>query len=198
MSLSGKTGKNVRIIACGVFKPALEYLRLRSRYPEIRLTYLPPVLHLRPLDLRKYLRKELAAAKRNDERIICLYGDCFPGIDDYCRRHAAGRVPGSHCWEMFLGSERFQGLLEEHPGTYFLEKELVLNFKDYCIDPLELYDKEMRELCFQHYNRLLYIRQPLDPDLIPQVTELAKFLNLAPEVEDADYSHLEKELIKLL
>jgi hypothetical protein len=195
---ANNTGRIIRIIACRVFKPALEYLRLESRYPNIRLTYLPPVLHLRPHELGKYLRKEITAAERSNERIICLYGDCFPGISEYCRRHEAKRVPGSYCWEMFLGSERFQGLLEENAGTYFLEKELILNFKDYCIEPLELYDKEMRELCFQHYHRLLYVRQPSDPDLVPEATELARFLGLALEVEDADYSHLEKELIKLL
>ena len=198
MTQSNKVEKVIRIIACRVFKPALEYLRLESRYPGIRLTYLPPVLHLKPQELGKYLRKEITAAEKNNERIICLYGDCFPGIGDYCRRHEAGRVPGSYCWEMFLGSQRFHDLLEENAGTYFLEKELLLNFEEYCIGPLELYDEEIRELFFQHYHRLLYVRQPSDPDLLPEATELARFLDLALEVADADYSHLEKELIKLL
>jgi hypothetical protein len=198
MTRASEKEKIIRIIACRVFKPALEYLELESRYPGIRLTYLPPVLHLKPQELGKYLRREIIAAERNNERIICLYGDCFPGISDYCRRHEAIRVPGSYCWEMFLGSARFQGLLEENAGTYFIEKELLLNFKDYCIEPLELYDKEIRDMFFQHYHRLLYVRQPTDPDLVPEATELAHFLDLALEVEDADYTHLEKELIKLL
>jgi len=198
MQQANELKKIIRIIACRVFKPALENLEMECRYPDIRLTYLPPILHLRPYELGKYLRKEISTAKRNNERIICLYGDCFPGIGDYCQRHEAGRIAGSFCWEMFLGSKRFHDLLEENAGTYFLEKELILNFKEYCIEPLELHDQEMRELCFQHYHRLLYVRQPSDPDLIPQATELARFLSLDLEVEDADYSHLEKELIKLL
>jgi len=120
----------VRILACWVFKPALEHLRLEGEYPDIRLTYLPPNLHLRPQELGKYLRREIAAAERRNERTICLIGDCFPGISDYCRQHGASRVPGPYCWEMFLGSERFNRLLEEYAGTYFLEKELILNFKE--------------------------------------------------------------------
>jgi hypothetical protein len=188
----------IRIIACRVFKPAIEHLRLEGRYPNIRMTYLPPNLHLWPKELSKYMRKEINAAKRRNERIICLYGDCFPGIGDYCQRHGAIRVPGSNCWEMFLGSERFNRLLEESAGTYFLEKELILNFKEYCIEPLELYDKEMREECFKHYRRLLYVRQPSDPDLENKTSELSQFLGLSLKIEDADYSHLEKELIKLL
>ena len=187
-----------RIIACRVFKPALEHLRLEGEYPDIGLTYLPPNLHLRPQELGKYLRREIVAAERRNERIICLYGDCFPGISDYCRRHGASIVPGPYCWEMLLGSERFNRLLEEDSGTYFLEKELIFNFKEYCIEPLELYDEEMREQCFKHYHRLLYVRQPSDPDLLAEANEIAKLLRLSLEIQDADYSHLEKRLSELL
>jgi hypothetical protein len=99
---------------------------------------------------------------------------------------------------MFLGSERFNKLLDENAGTYFLEKELLMNFKDCCMEPLELYDDELREMYFKHYQRLLYVRQPSDPDLLPEATELARFLGLVLEVEDADYSQLERELVKLI
>jgi hypothetical protein len=193
------TGRDiVRIIACQVFKPALEHLGLEDKCPYIRPTYLPPNLHLRPQELGKYLRREVIAAKRRNEQIICLCGDCFPGISEYCRRHGASRVPGPYCWEMFLGSERFNRLLEEDAGTYFLEKELICNFTEYCIEPLELYDEEMREQCFKHYHRLLYVRQPSDPDLTAKANEIAEFLGLSLEIQDADYSHLEKRLTKLL
>jgi hypothetical protein len=188
----------VRIIACQVFKPALEYLRLENKCPYIRPTYLPPNLHLRPQDLGKYLRGEVMAAERKNERIICLYGECFPGISEYCQRHGACRVQGPYCWEIFLGSERFNRLLEEDAGTYFLEKELICNFAEYCIEPLELYDEEMREQCFKHYHRLLYVRQPSDPDLTAKANEIAEFLGLSLEIQDADYSHLEKRLTKIL
>jgi hypothetical protein len=188
----------VRIIACQVFKPALEHLRLEEECPYTRLTYLPPNLHLKPQELGKYLRREVIAAERRNERIICLYGDCFPGISEYCHRHGAGRIPGPYCWEMFLGSERFNRLLEEDAGTYFLEKELICNFTEYCIEPLDLYDEEMREQCFKHYHRLLYVRQPSDPDLMAKANEIAEFLGLSLEIQDADYSHLKKRLNRLL
>jgi len=196
--LNGTKRTTVRILACRVFKPALEHLELENEYSDIRLTYLPPNLHLRPQELGIYLRREIAAAKRRNERIICLYGDCFPGINDYCQRYGASRVPGPYCWEIFLGSERFNSLLEENAGTYFLEKELICNFKEYCIEPLELYDEEMREQCFKHYHRLLYVRQPSDPDLMDKANEIAAFLGLSLEIQDVDYSHLEKRLGELL
>jgi hypothetical protein len=186
--------KTTRIIACGVFKPALEYLRIVRRYPNLRVTYLPPVLHTRPDKLKKQLNSRATSAKRRDERIICLYGDCFPDIHDYCEHQGIIKVPGCHCYEMLLGTERFNKIIDETTGTYFLEKELIVNFKDYCMEPLELFDEEMRKFCFDHYRKLLYVRQPGDPDLVFEVSELANFLDLSLAVSDADYSHLERML----
>lgn len=193
-----KTLPPTRIIACGVFKPALEHLHPENRYPDLRLTYLPSKLHLRPQELENRLLKEIASAQERDERVICLYGSCFPDIEDFCKQHRAIKVPGDYCYEMLLGSERFKQLLDEMAGTYFLEKDLILNFEEYCMVPLELHDEEMRRYCFQRYRRLLYVRQPADPDLVPQAGELAKSLGLSLEIRDVDYSHLERKLIELI
>ena len=50
-----KTENITRIVACAVFKPAIEYLQLERRYPNLRLTYLPSKLHLRPQELKNRL-----------------------------------------------------------------------------------------------------------------------------------------------
>jgi hypothetical protein len=128
------------------------------RYADLRLTYLPSNLHLRPQELKDCLLKEIAAAKKRNERIICLYGHCFPDIDDFCQRYRVIKVPGHYCYEMLLGSERFRRHIDEMAGTYFLEKDPILNFGEYCMRPLELYDDEMRKYCFGQYQRLLYMR----------------------------------------
>ncbi|MDY7019519.1 MAG: DUF1638 domain-containing protein [Chloroflexota bacterium] len=195
---SKKNAKITRIIACAVFKPALEYLQLKNRYPDLRLTYLPANLHLKPQDLRDRLLKEISSAQERGERVICLYGECFPGISDLCEQHGVIKVPGHYCYEMLLGTERFQKLVDEMAGTYFLEKELIINFKQYCIKPLELDDEEMRRYCFQHYRRLLYVRQPSDPNLVPEAVKVAEFLELSLDIIDVDYSHLGKKLIELI
>lgn len=196
--MSTKSGNITRIIACAVFKPAVEHFQLEKRYPDLRLTYLPSNLHLRPQELKERVLQEIATAQKRNERVICLYGECFPGIDDACRQCGATKVPGHYCYEMLLGSERFHQLIEEMAGTYFAERELILNFKEYCIVPLELHDEEMRRYCFEHYRRLLYVRQPADPNLVPRASEVAEFLELSLDVRDADYSHLERKLTELL
>ena len=196
--MSEQIGNITRIIACNVFKPVIEYLQLEKRYPELRLTYLPSKLHLRPQELKNRLLREFAGAKKRNERTICLYGECFADIDDVCQRHEVIKVPGFYCYEMLLGSERFKQLIAEVVGTYFLEEDLIINFEEYCLRPLELDDEEMRKYCFERYQRLLYVRQSSDPHLEPRAEELAKFLGLSLEIADADYSHLEKMLIELL
>ena len=196
--MPAKNQTTTRIIACAVFKPAIEYLHLESRYPNLRLTYLPPNLHLKPQVLKERLLKEINAAQKRNERGICLYGDCFPGIDDSCQQHGVSKVPGHYCYEMLLGTERFQRVIEEIAGTYFAERELILHFEEYCVRPLELFDEEMRKYCFAHYKRLLYVRQPSDPNLISQAGEVAEFLKLYLDVSDADYSQLDKNLIELI
>lgn len=196
--MSNNSGKITRIIACSVFKPALEHIGVGKRYAELRLTYLPSNLHLRPQELKSRLLKKTTSAQKRNERVICLYGDCFPGIDDFCKQHKVVKVPGHSCYEMLLGSERFRQLLEEIAGTYFLEKELILNFEEYCMKPLELHDEEMRKCYFERYQRLLYVRQPSDPDLVQQAGELAKFLDLSLEIRDVDYPQFQEKIIKLL
>jgi len=196
--MSHKSKNNTRIIACGVFKPAIDYLRLEERYPHLRLTYLASKLHLKPEELKRLLLREIAKAKKRNERIICLYGECFPDISDFCKQHGVLKVPGHYCYEMLLGTERFKELIDEMAGTYFLEEDLIINFEEYCMRPLELEDEEMRKQCFEQYKRLLYVRQPADPDLMPMASELANFLELSLEIRDADYSYLEGKLTELI
>jgi hypothetical protein len=186
------------LIACGVFKPALEHLRLEQKYPRLHSHYLPSNLHLKPQDLRKQLSETINLAKQRNERILCLYGTCFPEIEDFCKHQGVTKVPGFHCFETLLGSEQYQNIINEMPGTYFLERDLILNFKEYCLEPLELRDEAMKRSYFKHYQRMIYLRQPSDPDLLFKANELATFLQLSLEIRDADYSHLEQLLTDLL
>ena len=187
-----------RVIACGVFRPALEYLDLENRYPRLRSHYLPSNLHLRPQDLKRQLSETINSARQRNERILCLYGNCFPDIEDFCRHQGVTKVPGLHCFETLLGSKQYENIINEMPGTYFLERDLILNFEEYCLEPLELHDEEMRKSFFEHYERTVYLRQPADPDLLSKANELATFLQLSLEIWDADYAHLEQILTDLL
>jgi hypothetical protein len=153
---------------------------------------------LLPQKLKDRMLTVIKAAQKRNERVICLYGNCFPDIDDFCQEYGVPKVPGHYCYEMLLGREKFDQLLNEMAGTYFAEKDLIENFEEYCVMPLELHDEDMKGYCFNQYRRLLYVRQPSDPNLVVQADEVASFLGLSLDVSDADYSYLEKSLIGLL
>ncbi len=186
------------IIACGVFRPGLQHLDLAKRFPWLRLRFLPPNLHVNPFLLRRRVLKEIRAARKRNARITCLYGDCFPGIDELCAEYGARRVPGCHCYQMLLGTDLFERLIDETAGTYFLERELITDFERCCVQPLELHDEEMRREFFKHYKKLVYVRQPGDRGLESKVEDLARFLELAVDIRDSDYSHLERRLLALI
>jgi hypothetical protein len=198
MEKQTRPGRPTLLIACGVFRPALEYLQLGRKYRDLCLRFLPSNLHVHPQELRRRLLEEITAVREKNTRIVCLYGNCFPDIDDFCSRHGTIKVPGVHCYEMLLGREQYLRKINETAGTYFLERELIQHFEEYCLEPLELHDAEMRKYCFEHYERLLYVRQPSDPELVAKAHRLARFLELSLEIQDADYSQLEKTLTALL
>lgn len=198
LALAQERDMSLRILACGVFRDAATYLDLDRHHPGLRVTYLPPCLHNQPRELKKELLRQIRFAHKKGESILCMYGQCFPEMDDFLQKQHVHRLPGAHCYEMLLGSDVFQRVMEEDAGTYFLEKELILHFSEYCLQPLELHDPQMRQWCFQHYRRLLYIRQPLDPDLLPKARDLAHFLALHLKVMEADYSELKANLFKLI
>jgi hypothetical protein len=197
-NIEDKLIQPVRISACGVFRPVFENLTLDERLPGLNVTYLPSNLHINPLELKKYLLKEIIASQTINERIICLYGECFPDIEILCKQYGVIKIEGHHCYEIFLGRGNFREIMDDSAKTYFLEKDLILNFDEYCVKPLELYDEEMKKLFFKNYERLVYVRQPEDPDLMPLVNRIADFLGLSIIVRDADYSNFEKALIDLI
>ena len=188
----------IRIIACGVFRDALRQIRPQHFHQNVSITYITPVSHNYPERLKEEILHQIHLAQKAGDKILCLYGRCYPALDDHLNEMGIPRVPGEHCYEILLGSRRFHAIIDEEAGTYFVEKELILNFSEYCIQPLELDDPVMRESFFQHYKRLVYIRQSFDSDsIIPSFHDISQFLDLTPLVIDADYSELKTNLIEL-
>jgi hypothetical protein len=189
---------SIRIIACGVFRDALRQIEPQRFYKNVIITYITPYLHNHPQKLKEEILHQIYLAKKAGDDILCLYGRCYPDLDDHLYEMGIPRVQGEHCYEILLGSKRFHAIIDEEAGTYFVEKDLILNFPEYCIQPLELDDPMMRKSFFQYYKRLAYIQQPTDSDdIILSFRDISQFLNLKPMVIDADYSELKAKLIEL-
>ncbi|MBW1777080.1 MAG: DUF1638 domain-containing protein [Deltaproteobacteria bacterium] len=186
------------LIACEIFRSALIVLKIQKRYPELKIHFLPGHLHLQPQELKKRILAEIKKLRGKGYQVGCLYGHCFEDIDEVLEEAAVPRIRMHHCFEILVGSERFQQMIQDQAGTFFMEKELVENFDAYCWKPLELYDPQMRRWYFEHYRQVAYIRQPLDPDLSAQVRRIAEALELRLQVVKADYQELDSALTRLI
>lgn len=185
------------VIACSVFKDALAFLAREIEGKQLSFTFLPSYLHLRPEELRKRLLVAIGRAKEEEPFVGCLYGQCFAGIDSCLDAERITRLPCDHCYESLLGRRRYRKLLNEQAGTFFVEKELLLDFDRLCRIPLELDDPEMRRIYFNHYQRVVYIQQPKDPELADQAMGVADLLKLELAVVKADYTELKAFLDQL-
>jgi hypothetical protein len=179
-----------RILACEVFRGALGHLGVERPDAPDRIVYLPSHLHLHPDRLRQEMRRHLQSAGGERPFAACLYGKCFPDIDRVLRPWEVDRISCAHCYEILMGRVFYDELITAQPGSFFLERTLIEDFDNLCRAPLELDDPQMRQWYFEHYRQVVYIRQPMDPDLSGAVRRIAELIELDRLIVDADYRDL--------
>ncbi len=184
------TGRKQNIIACEVFQGALRYLGIDRQDAPNNIIYLPSHLHLYPERLKQQMLRCLESGGISTSYAGCLYGQCFPDIDTVLSTWKIERITCGHCYEILLGRAAYRELMAYRPGSFFLEKAVIEDFDRLCCIPLELDDPQMRSWYFEHYQQVVYIRQPLDPDLMGEVRSIAQMLSLDCTVLDANYSDL--------
>jgi hypothetical protein len=138
----------VTVVTCGILEHEVRKV-LKGLDAEVRV--LPGGLHMYPDMLRESLALELQGI--TDGCIIVVYGKCFKGIDEVCRRHGAVRVDGDTCYEIVAG-DLFSRLLKEEPGTYFLLPQLCDQFESLTA---ALHMEEEKETYFRHYTRCVFL-----------------------------------------
>jgi hypothetical protein len=114
-------------------------------------------------------------------------------------QHQIERVQGAHCYAMF-SQGRFDTLLDEEPGTFFLTDFLVRAFHGTVIKGLGL-DRypELKDEYFRHYQRVVYLAQKPDATLLTKAQHIAAdFFGLPLVVQETGYGWLETELMALL
>jgi hypothetical protein len=133
------------------------------------VTYLPANLHNRPERIVPELEPLLDHAAAEHRPVFVAYADCGTGgaLDALLERHpTVTRLPGSHCYEFFTGTEAFTALHEEELGTLFLTDFLAKHFEALLWQGLGL-DRhpELLDLYFGNYRRVVLISQT-DTDAI--------------------------------
>jgi len=171
------------VIACGALAGDLRaVLRASGLDAAIDVTYLPANLHNRPERIVGEIRPLLDAALAAGRPVFIGYADCGTGglLDALLAEHpGVQRMPGSHCYEFFAGSDQFAALHEEALGTLYLTDFLAKHFDALIWGGLGL-DRhpELRDMYFGNYTRVVLLAQTDDPAVTAGAAEAARRLGL--------------------
>ena len=196
---NNRSSADTVLIACGAL--AREVIAIRDKHGwQADVLGVPALLHNWPERIPPAVQKRIAELRRQYERLIVVYGDCGTAgkLDDLLATEGIERVSGPHCYEMYADG-RFDDLMAEAPGTYFLTDYLVQSFDHLVIEGLGL-DRhpDLREDYFRHYTRVVFLAQRDDPILLQKAQWAADYLQLPLEIQPAGYGALEERLVALM
>lgn len=181
---NARPGAATLLIACGAVARELMAVVRASAFSGIAVTCLPAILHNRPERIASAIREKIRTARGRYHRILCLYGDCGTGgeLDRVLAEEGVERIEGPHCYAFFAGSDAFETLMDEEPGTFFLTDYLARHFNRLVVTGLGL-DRhpELLPVYFGHYRRVVHLVQVPDPATAEKARAAADRLGLAFE-----------------
>jgi hypothetical protein len=144
------------------------------------------------------VRERIREAQQRFGRVIVVYGDCGTGgeLDRLLAAEGVERIAGPHCYEMYANG-RFERMMAEAPGTFFLTDYLLGSFDHLVVERLGL-DRhpELAGDYFANYTRVLYLAQHPTEERLARARAAAQCLNLPLEVEPVGYGALETRLVE--
>ncbi len=167
---------------------------------DVRVYALPAHHHMRPAELPPAVEAQLERLRGMHDHVVVVYGDCGTRgeLDVVLERHGVERPSGPHCYEQLAG-ERYEELLREQPGTYFLTSWLMRNWERAVVRGLGL-DRhpELAGEYFGRVTRMVYLRRQADARLDARAAEIAESLAVSLEVLDVRHSALERRLTEIV
>jgi hypothetical protein len=187
------------LIACGAL--AREVIAIRDKHGwQADVLAVPALLHNWPERIPPAVQKRIAEQRGEYERLIVVYGDCGTAgkLDELLAAEGIERVAGPHCYEMYADG-RFDEMMAEAPGTYFLTDYLAQSFDHLVVEGMGL-DRypDLRGDYFRHYTKVVYLAQRDDQALLRKAQWAADYLQLPLEVRPAGYGALEERLAALM
>jgi len=183
------------MVVCGALAREVHEIADRRGW-EVDIHGVPAEHHLYPDRIVQAVDEKLTDLDGAYEKVVVVYGDCGTAgaLDRILERHRAVRPTGPHCYAMLAGCNTDR-LSEQIPETYFLTDYLVRCWEATVLEGLGL-DKrpELKEMCFEGFKRLIYLRQTPAADLEEKAFEIAGFLELPLEIWDVGLAGLEARL----
>jgi hypothetical protein len=188
---------NTALVACGAL--AREVIALKEKHGwKADILAVPALLHNQPDRIPSAVLKRIREARRSYDRVIVVYGDCGTGgiLDALLAEEGVERISGPHCYEMYANG-RFDNLMAQAMGTFFLTDYLVRSFDHLVIEGLGI-DRhpELRNEYFANYTRVVYLAQSDDAELRQKAEAAARAIGLPLEILPVGYGALETRLVE--
>ncbi|MFZ4827922.1 MAG: DUF1638 domain-containing protein [Phototrophicaceae bacterium] len=193
---------SILLIACGALARELIAIREHHQLDDVTIMAIPAQLHNHPHKIPNAVHERLVGLRQDGlefEHAIIVYGDCGTGgmLDRKLAELGLERIEGPHCYEQYAGAEGFERMMDETPGTFFLTDFMVQSYEHLIIEGLGL-DRypELRDMYFGNYERIVYLQQRSDPDLVTRAYQVAGELQLPLEIKFTAYGELETRLLR--
>lgn len=192
--------RGVVVVGCGAIAGELLDVVRRSGFDQVTVECLPASLHNTPALIPDAVEQRVIAAQQGGRTAFVAYGDCGTGglLDAVLERHQVERLPGAHCYQFFMGGALFDAEHEARPATFYLTDYLVRHFDRLVWGGLGL-DRHPQLLAdyFGNYERVLYLSQCYDDQLLERARGHAARLGLGFEHRHVGYGDLEPAVLEI-
>lgn len=187
----------ILVIACGAIARELVQVRKLNQWDHIEFQCLPPDLHNTPDRLPAAVKAKIESQSGLYKDIFVAYADCGTGgaLDKVLEEYGIERIPGAHCYEFFAGSEAFNAIADEEPGSFYLTDFLVRHFDRLVIRGLGM-DRlpQLIPAYFGNYKRVVYLAQSESEELLAMAKAHADYLGLEFEYHNCGNTPLTRAL----
>ena len=196
--LNANGSGRILLLACGALAREIIALQKANGWDHMVLACLPAIYHNTPEKIVPAIREAVAKHRDTYDEIFVVYADCGTGglLQAACDEMGVKMVEGPHCYSFFEGNAAFDA--RDEITAFYLTDFLVRQFDAFVTKPLGL-DRhpELRDMYFEHYEKLVYQAQIKDPALEAKARDCAKTLGLAYEYRFTGYGDLETSLASL-
>ncbi len=182
----------ISIIGCGALAHEILAILKTNQMEHVSLTCLPAILHNTPDKIPNAVRDKINVLRKSGiEQIYVAYADCGTGglLQKVCAEENVEMIEGPHCYAFFQGLE----VSDQHDDitSFFLTDFLVRQFDAFVWKPLGL-DKhpDLLPMYFGNYEKLVYLEQLPDPDILEKAKLCADRLGLTFEHRKTGYGDL--------
>lgn len=188
----------ILLLACGALAREILDVTKANGWDHLDLHCLPANLHNTPDKITPAVKDAVARYRAEYDQVFVVYADCGTGglLQAACAEMGVEMMQGPHCYSFFEGNDTFTA--RDEITAFYLTDFLVRQFDAFVTKPLGL-DRhpELRDMYFEHYEKLVYQAQTEDADLQQKAKQCAERLGLTYEYRFTGYGDLATSLSRM-